>query len=264
MLKKNPLALALALCFAITGAQAQKITKKDSTTVIIFNSGTVPGGKQNVKAGENQILKIEPLGFLVGKIPLSYERKITDLLSVQITAGITTKNHLESVISESSVEGGPDDKITFKANLPEGFSDESEPLNGFENRNAKLGYMFSLQPRVHFENEGLEGSYIALSANFYKYNYSIPGLVRTEFGFAHTGPSKNESKKINDFMVIFGWEHLFDNLTVGYSVGAGIRNISGVKYIADQINDQFYEFESAYTRKAQVNAGFGFSVGYHF
>jgi len=267
MLNKISLAFLITSYFIVSSLQAQTTTKKDSSTVIIFNSGALPGGKKHRGSSENNIIKIEPLGFLFGKVPLSYERKITDLLSIQVSAGVTTKNYLSSLFTEalSDPDTRDDDNLIFKdANFPDGFVDQSESLHNFENRKAAVGYMFSVQPRVHFEDDGLEGSFLALSADFYKYNYTIPGLVQNGGEYKATGTTKNEYEKIRDVMVLFGYEQLYDHLTLGYTIGAGLRSVNGVKYVAGQSNIGFYESESVYTKKTGVAVGFSFKVGYHF
>lgn len=266
MFKKISLTFYAVIAFTVCKVQAQNKLKKDSSTVIIFNSG---GSEKKISKGssEENVIKIEPLGFLSGKLPISFERKITDLISIQLTAGVTTKNYLRSAIltgltdSESGFDG---DVIYEDPKISSDFTDQSEALYKYETRKAKVGYMFSFQPRFHFNNDGIEGSYIAVSADFYKYNFTVPGLANANGSVKNTVATKNEYENIKDIMVFFGYQTLYDRLSLEYSAGAGIRSVNGVKYVAGNIDNTFYEAESAYSKKTGINLGISFKVGYHF
>ena len=153
------------LCLADT---ANSQTKKDtsetsSSTVIIFNSGP---GRTKTGSGENNIIKVAPLGFISGKIPVSYERRITDLLSIQLTGGLTSKNYTNAWWF-NTIDDIEERELKFENfPLPDNVDDQTDPTFDYTNRKAVLGYMFSFQPRLYFENEGLEDSFIGLSTDF--------------------------------------------------------------------------------------------------
>jgi hypothetical protein len=245
-------------------AQVGKDAKDSTSTVIIFNSGSQKSTKK-YRSTEKNIIKIAPLGFVSGKIPISYERKINDFFSVQVSAGLTSKNYTRSIWQEALSESETTDEDIFKTSpLPEGTYDEADKLYDFKNRKAAIGYMFSVQPRLYINSEGMDGSFVALSADLYNYKYTIPGLKKDGDEYKHTGASKKEHETVQDIMGYFGIQRLYDNLSMEYTFGLGLRKIDGVKYTAgEDQNGKFYEGESTYSRST-LNLGVGFKVGYHF
>ncbi len=247
-------------------AQSKKDARDSTTTVIIFKTNTKKNTR-NKRSSENNIIKIAPLGFISGRIPISYEKRITDFFSIQLTAGPTFRNYSRNFWQESFNEKNAYDANNPKheANiLPSGVQDKTDPIYNFDNRKANVGYMVSLQPRLYFENDGLEGSFVGISADYYNYNYNIPGLINNGGGFKHNGANKKESENIFDVMALFGWQTLYDNLSLEYTVGLGLRNIATTKYVAgEDSNGIFYEGYNQFNKNT-VSLGLGFKVGYHF
>ena len=243
-----------------TTAQSKKAAK-DSTTVIIFNS---PSGSSNKKkkTGEDNIIKIAPLGFISGTFPVFYERKITDFLGLQVGFGITSKNYVRAGLQTEFTAT----TITY---APTPISnDRSEGIYGFDYRTVKTGTMFTIQPRFYFDSEGLDGSFLGLSFDNYTYNFEIPGIVKnTTMGFTdtyQTGSIKSENEKISDFMVHFGYQNIYDRLTLEWSTAVGIRNVTGTKYAAD-LSSTGALIEGTGTYKQNLlNFNIGLKVGYHF
>ena len=66
-------------------------------------------------------------------------------------------------------------------------------------------------------------------------------------------------------MVSYGFQKLYDHLSVEYSVAAGLRKINGVKYVAgsEYGSQQLYEGSAKYT-KSGLNSGVSLKIGYHF
>ncbi len=252
--------LISAVCFATTSFAQTKTSSTDtSKTVIIFNSGS-PSAKKTYSAG-NQIVKIDPLGFIFGKIPVSYERRLSDLFSVQLSAGLTSKNYLRSFWQNEEAEFN-DDYSSNNPNMPAGYTDQTDPLYNYDHRKADLGYTVSIQPRVYLNEEALEGSFFGLGLSMSRYNFSTPGLVPTTSGLEFTGPTKKEYEKIKDITVYFGWQRLYDRISLEYSTGLGIRKTDGVKYIAGSNGAGFYESLSKYSKKSGVNFELSFKLGF--
>jgi hypothetical protein len=262
MIKKTLSTLSIAIIYFVGSATAQTTqgTKDTTKTVIIFNNGSSSIPKKSYAQGDN-IIKIDPIGFVFGKIPVSYERRLSDLFSVQLSAGITSKNYLRSVWEEGSTEPGGSN-YTYKDAAPSGFEDETDGLYNFDHRTASLGYTIGLQPRVYISEEALEGSFFGLGLNMSRFNFSTPGLVKNTSGNTLTGPAKNEYENVKDVTVYFGWQRLYDRLSLEYSTGIGLRKVDGVKYRAGGSSGSFYESLSSYSKKTGVNFEISFKLGF--
>jgi hypothetical protein len=247
------------LAFQPVTAQKKK-SLKDSTTVIIFNTPETKAKKKKA-SGESNIIKISPLGLLSGTFPLTFERRITDFFSLQVSGGITSKNFSRTLFASKD-----NAKITYSYPWSdESTEDISEPLYEFKYRKATLGYMASVQPRVYFESDGLEGPFLGLSFDYYRYNFEIPAVVNESFdGYKQSGPIKKEYENIMDYMVHFGTQTLHDRISLEYSFAVGMRSVKGSKYVARY--DVVGGVSDGYATYKQnlLNFNIGFKVGYHF
>jgi hypothetical protein len=244
-------------------AQSSK-NLKDSTVVVIFNDGS--NGSHHPKAkktDEDNIVKIAPLGFVSGMFPAFFEKKINDFFSVQLGAGLTGNDYFRNAINS----GNTTLNITYPWDVNQN-PDVVEPVFSRTERKSGIGYMFSIQPRVYFDDEALEGSFMAISYDYYHYTSSIPGVTSadSEGNPVYGGATKNEFENFNDLMVNFGYQTIYDHLTMEYSTGLGIRNVSGSKYAASiDYNTNTVNNEGFGTYKQTIfNFSFGLKVGYHF
>lgn len=258
-MKKLFALIAYTLCLLFSNSSNAQSRKniKDSTTVIIFNQSSSSGSKKHKKSGEDNIIKIAPLGFVGGTFPILYERRVTDFFAVQAGLGLTNKNYFRTATTQNA----DNIKYNYPAPYENSFDDVSEHIYKFDYRKVKMGYMLSVQPRVYFESEGLEGSFLGLSLDYYRYNFQIPGVVADGInGYKQAGSMKDEHENIQDFMVHFGNQALNDRISIEWTTALGIRNVSGSKYFATQTG-----FEGVSTYKQTVfNFNIGFKVGYHF
>lgn len=259
--------LFLIVLFCLSGTLAVKAQKKkhaDSSTVIIFTNSSSEHKKKKKATGESNIIKISPLGLASGTFPITYERRITDYFSMQGSAGITMRNYARGLFIHRKDGNDANIKYTYPW-TDEYMYDISEPLYGFDFRKAKMGYMVSLQPRIYFESEGLDGGFLGLSFDYYRYNFQIPGIENKGFSTGtQTGPIKKEYENIMDYMVHFGTQALYDRISVEYSLAVGMRNVSGSKYAAsyDQLGE-LHEGLATY-KQTLFNFNMAFRVGYHF
>jgi hypothetical protein len=258
--------LFLVALICLTGTLTVKAQKKkfaDSSTVIIFTNNSEHKKKKKA-TGESNIIKISPLGLVSGTFPITYERRITDYFSMQGSAGITMRNYARGLFINR--KDGTDANIKYHYPwADESQYDVSEPLYGFDYRKAKMGYMVNLQPRIYFASEGLDGGFLGLSFDYYRYNFEIPGMVSTTpYSSTQTGDIKKEYENIMDYMVHFGTQVLYDRISLEYSLAVGMRNVSGSKYVAsyDEIG-QLQEGTAAY-KQTLFNFNMAFRVGYHF
>jgi hypothetical protein len=262
---KKFLFLVAIICLSGTlTVKAQKKKLADSSTVIIFTNNSVHKKKKKA-AGESNIIKISPLGLASGTFPITYERKITDFFSMQGSAGITMRNYARGLFIHKK-DGIEENGIKYHYPwADENAYDISEPIYGFDFRKAKMGYMASLQPRIYFGSEGLDGGFLGLSFDYYRYNFQIPGMVSTgPYSSTQTGDIKKEYENIMDYMVHFGTQVLYDRMSLEYSLAVGMRNVSGSKYVAayDEIG-QLQEGMATY-KQTLFNFNMAFRVGYHF
>jgi hypothetical protein len=179
-------------------------------------------------------------------------------MSIQVGGGVTHRNYLRSLIA-----GEQDIKFTYPTSGFEGGYDEAERIYSFDYRTPEMGFMASVQPRFYFESDGLEGSFLGLSFDYYKYKFSIPGALNKNGSLEFKGPAQSESENIRDFMVHFGNQGVYDRLTYEFSSAIGLRNISGSKYVAYNKNGQVMEGFATY-KQSLVNFALGLKVGYHF
>jgi hypothetical protein len=258
------LGLSCLILQTLTPVNAQhKKALRDSATVIIFSGNTKPKAK---KTGESNIVKISPLGLFSGTFPITFERRITDYFSLQASAGLTLRNYARTLFMKKYDN---ESVGTVKFTYPWGtdsYDDVSESLYSFNYRKAKLGYMVSLQPRIYFESEGLEGPFLGLSFDHYRYNFDIPSVKFDALGNpTQDGPTVKEFENITDFMVNFGTQTLYNRISLEYAFALGLRNVSGSKYAA-RYNYSTYEAEEGMATYKQTlfNFNIAFRVGYHF
>jgi hypothetical protein len=258
---KNTLLLIAAVAalqtFNPVSAQSKK-NIKDSSTVIIFNSNSTSSSHSKGKgSSESTVIKIAPLGLLSGTFPILVERRITDFFSLQGAIGVTHKNYMRSAfVKESELQ--PEYPWTDNSSY-----DISEELGAFSYRKPKLGFMASIQPRGYFASEGLDGSFVGLSFDYYRYNFEIPGIVGTENNNRQAGDLKSEFENIKDFMVHFGYQSMGTRLSYETSTAIGLRNVAGSKYVAAYNNGKLMEGAAPY-KQTLLNFNIGIKVGYHF
>ncbi len=261
MLTKIFFICSLLLLHLFAAAQNQQIVKDSST--IIFPPD-FPTHKPSKQAGQNNIIKIAPLGFLSGTFPLLYERKINDFFSVVVGGGLTGKDYSRSIV----VQNENNVKLQYPG-ADTGYNDISEALYSFNIRTPTTGYMFSVQPRVYFKSEALKGSFMGISYDHYTYNFNIPAVIATTISpaegpsYSQTGPIQQEHENITDYMVHFGYQNIYDRLTYENSFDIGMRNVSGIKYVASSNNGIIKGGFASY-KEAIININFGIKVGFHF
>lgn len=75
---------------------------------------------------------------------------------------------------------------------------------------------------------------------------------------------KKEHENIGDLMAVFGYHDIYDRLTTDYSIGIGIRNVSGIKYYygINSIDPPMEGF--APYKQSILNVNIGLKIGYHF
>lgn len=263
----------MALCAVpfLGNAQSSKKARKDSTVVIIFNNNSGKDEEEKKKSsGEDNIVKIAPLGFINGTFPVYFERRINDFFTVQAGLGLTSRNYLRSWIRQAAnVDFGTNDneykEMTYPWEVTSGLYDEADRTFDFTHRKAGIGFMASVQPRFYFESDAPDGAFLGLSLDYGRYNFSIPGMLLNPAtsSWEHIGSAKKEYENLTDFMVYWGYQSVFDKLTVEYTTGIGFRSVSGSKYAFSSGSGAPVEGFATY-KQGTFNFNIGIKVGYHF
>lgn len=221
--------------------------------------------KHKKPTGEENTIKIAPLGFVSGTFPVYYERVISDFFTVQGGVGITSRNYVRNTFQSI-------DPITpiYPWSNNYSLSDLADNTLEMGNRKPNLGFLLSVQPRIYFNSEAPDESFMSISYDFYRYNFSIPGIVYNSNlnEYKHTGSNKKEHENISDLMVGFGYQDVYDRLSIEYSTSIGIRNVKGSKYVyatgTDNSGNPITFDDFAPYKQTLFNYNIGIRVGYHF
>jgi len=247
------------LCVILTESHAQKRRQaRDSSVTIVFAENS-KASKIRKKSGDENIIKIAPLGFIGGVFPLSYERKINDFLTVEVAGGLTHRNYIRGAFMK---EGGVEIKEFPWGQNGNGY-DEAEQTGSYDYRKAQMGFMYRVMPKIYFDEEAPEGNYVGLQYNYLKYKFTIPKFQNGANGYSHSGANMNEYENVTDYMVYFGRQIVNDRITFESASGIGLRNVKGVKYVATNNNGTIVDGLAAYSQST-FNFGVMFTVGYHF
>jgi len=246
------------------GLSAFTFAQQD-TTVIVNLPHKQYDKKHKKPSDEANTIKIAPLGFVSGAFPVYYERVINDFFSVQGGIGITSRNYVRNAF-QSIGDNFLSPVYPWSSNST---YDLADPALEIGDRKANLGFLFSLQPRIYFTSDAPDESYMGISYDFYRYNFSIPGMVynTATSEYNHAGSTKKEHENISDLMVWFGYQDVYDRISIEYSTGIGIRNVKGVKYYFAEDNSSgtptTLEGYAPY-KQTLFNFNIGIRVGYHF
>jgi hypothetical protein len=264
---KPLLVLVFFLITSATFAQKDREPKQRDSSIIIFSESPRPGKSVNKHtAGESNIIKIAPLGFLKGSIPVYYERRITDFFTIQAGVGVTTRNYVRGLMY-NALDGDNVNKDNSNYTWSGGYTGDNygadDGLFDFTYRTAKPGYMVSLQPRIYFDSEAPDGGFLAIAFDSYKYNFESQ-MLKGDGSSTRGKNTMKEYEKLNDIMALFGYQAVHDRITVEYTTGIGIRNIKGEKYATAVDGNGKYIDGIANYKKTTLNVELSIKVGFHF
>ncbi len=223
----------------------------------------IPESKKSIRSTEQNIIKISPLAFISGLVPVYYERELTPFLSIQAGAGITTHNYLKALYSTVNDDDDTGGDVTWNQD----FSGSASNYLGkydYKNRKSGIGYYFSFQPRIYFQSEGLDGSFLGLSYDYTHYVTNQKKIIPGQSGDPQfTGGNFSEFEKLSDISAWFGTQTLYDRISVEYSLGVGLRKIRSshyaYSYAGNELIDGVLELN-----KTKVAFNLSLKVGYHF
>lgn len=253
--------LVLTFLIAISGVSLSQ------RTVYFSKDSTERSAKKQKRSTERNIIKIAPLSFISGYIPVYFEREITPFFSLQGGIGVTTRNYLREWANNFEFNKSNDGTNVFPGTT--GNYDNYNSQTDFTNRKSQLGYYFSVQPRIYFNNEGLDGGFFGLSYDRSRYNSSSKRIVT---GSGNSGEPVfsndyfKENETISDINASFGGQTLYDRIAVEYTFGIAIRKVTGRKYAYTNDYNNSGGFIEGYTDLKKTIPAFTFSlkIGYHY
>ena len=265
--------ILLSLSYSLN-LSAQNKQYRDSPTVIIFSKSTIPKEvteKKRKKHGEENLIKIAPLGIVSGTFPIYYERVIAKGVSLQGGIGFTNRNYYREVgfISSDAMNFNNSGSLSTSNDL-------ADPLYHFDNRSASFGFMYAIQSRYYFdfEDDGLDCFFMGIGYQNCRYNFEHLGIVGAEQGmYNHTyygSTKKSEHETLSDLFAILGWQNLYERVSLESTIEFGIRKAAGTKYVAFASSDgaggyvvldqnQFKNYD-----QTKLYFNIGFKVGIHF
>ena len=239
-------------------------------TVYFSKDSTRKSTTKKKGSSENNIIKLAPLAFIGGIVPVYFERSINETFSIQIGAGITLKNYIGDAIRGAN-DNQNSNVTTTK--WSDGTSDTYTNENDItKNKKSKIGYFVAIEPRVYFASEGLDGGFMGLSFSRAKYNSTSQkidtrSIISSGNGGRLTNETFNGSENITDVLVNFGTQTLYDRISLEYSAGIGLRKIKGTEY-AYARNPNFgstlYVDGVSTLDKTKLGYNLSLKVGYHF
>lgn len=235
-------------------------------TVYFKRQTSKPSKSRGNASSEKSIIKLSPISFLAGFVPVYFEREINPTFSLQVGAGITTKNYLKDWVSKAQ-EGNQDIESTKWSDGTENTYTDYSDEDGYKHRKAVMGYFVAVEPRIYFNSEGLDGSFIGLSLSRANYKTNAQKIV--------TGPSITsnpvytnntfaEVENVNDLLVTYGTQSLYDHIAVEYNIGLGLRNVKGTKYAYSTNNIGDYIDGVSTLNKTKLGFNLSIKIGYHF
>jgi hypothetical protein len=219
---KKTLMIVMLFMFLGMHALSAQSTRRDTIQppkkqVEVIRFGDDDGGRSGKgkhKKKSNGIIKTAPLSFILGYVPVLYEYKINDWLSLQGGTGITFKpsvSGLYAIIDEECADGNCGNNLDYSY------------------RKSKLGTMLAFAPRLYFGSDAPEESYIAPEIRMYFRRTNAQAIdPASQYEIIRLNDQYDkESIRFTDFMVNYGNQTLYPSLTIDWSIGVGLRKISG-------------------------------------
>jgi len=210
-----------------------------TTEYHILKSGEFQRRKFNASAYKLGILELGS-----GMVGLYYERELGKIISFQPGAGLTTRNWVYNAL----MEGKEADQSSPNFIKNDDFLDEDYT---FKDRKAKPGYFLSFTCKAYlFDEDGMEGQYIALNVQYRKYRFLAYGDVSGVDQLQSGQSDKHEEENHLLTGVYYGGQLLKSISCIDWSFGAGLRRVDGSR------RDLGYEISGSGNRKLVVGEKF--------
>jgi hypothetical protein len=223
--------------------------------------------KKQKRSSEQNIIKLSPLSILNGFIPVYYERELNSTFAIQAGIGVTSRNYLKEWTNKAQEDNGDLQTTKWSDGTVDDYTDYSDYYN-YKQRKSALGYFVAVEPRVYFENEGLEGSFIGLSLSRANYKFNAnkitTGVAVTTSDPKFTTGTFAEFENITDVLVTYGYQTLYDKVAIEYNLGLGLRKLKGERYAYGQDNSNKWIDGVSTIDKTKLGFNFSIKLGYHF
>ncbi len=251
------------LCFFVAASLIGNAQEKDSSVTIIFSekSSQRTPRKKRVVAENTNTIKIAPLGLISGTFPVYFERVVNDYFTVQVGLGLTGRNYVRKLFDYTG--NGGNATFELPSNISPNASLRSNDIGNYDNRIANIGFMASIQPRFYYDSDAPDGGFFGASFSYINYSFSSPKAVINNGSIDLKGANQAESETFSDIMGNYGYQNVYDRLSVEYTFEIGVRFISGKQYVAGVLNNQIQDGFATYAY-SKLNYNIGFKVGYHF
>lgn len=228
-----------ALLFLLFAGHAMAQEKHDKTKIVLYKD-RLAAAWDTVNCVRN-VIKLNPLLFLRGEVPIYYERALSESLSAELALGITYRNYLD---------------LSFAGEPADVFSAGTEIV-------AKPAYHFGLRWYLTHDIEP-QGAYVQAEFAFMDRAHDI--RTRDDSG-RFTDIRLRDERKYTDVRAYFGYQRLAGNNNWLFDAYCGIgyrtRDIQEVEEHFD-IADRHWSYTQS-TRNDQVVVPFlGVKVGYGF
>lgn len=226
--------VALFCCVHLEVLQAQDPEDKKTTTTITYSRTT----REAEDHDKYNALRIDPIAVLIGEIPLYYERRLTNKLSVEAMVGITHSDYAYSIFN-----------LEFVGNTGD--------------RESKFGYMFGGAIKFYPSSESFvfEGPFFGLD---FRYKVYLTDLINT---CSPSSPSESfpERRSVFDAKLFGGYNWLLsESISVELYAGVGVRSQVIDGYICTGGNSPVTTFAKYDDSTERLAFSFGAKIGFLF
>lgn len=169
----------------------------------------------------NLILKTNPTSYLFGYQSVELEKTLTPFLSVSAGLGVTFQPLLGEGISIAELLDVADDDCDSDLWV----EDYCDDYTDFTNRSQKVGLVAAAQLRLYFDSDSPEGGYFAFALRHWRKRYDAEKIEPTSnFDFVYLSDDIQEESVVStDFTGRYGYQIIYDKLTLEYFLGLGVR-----------------------------------------
>lgn len=229
--------LAVLLLLGVAGHVAAQ--KRSSHTKVVLYKDRVAAAWDTVNCVRN-VIKLNPLLFLRGEVPVYYERSLSESLSAEFALGITYRNYIDL-----------------------GFGDGADEFSAGTVIIAKPTYHFGL--RWYFTHD-IEPQGVYVQAEF-AYLDRVKDIITRDDSGRFTDTRLRDERKYNDVRAYFGYQRLAGNNNWLFDAYCGVgyrsRDITEVDEHFD-LAERHWSY-SQNQKNDQVLVPFlGVKVGYGF
>lgn len=211
----------------------------------------------NNLSATKSILKIEPLGFLHGSIPFSFERRLSNAFTIEGAVGLTTGyNYLREKYLNFRPTSHYEDSIKYM--------NVRYRTGNRNDRKSSIGYLFIVQPRFYFGKQAPSGFYTGLSVEYYRFRSLRRHPQVSGNTLVFTGPTADEDEYERDVRVNLGYQKLLKKVTVETAVSVGWMDVKGKKLAAALLPGNRAGSASVRYGRSGFNYHLTLQVGYQF